>query len=72
MTVKNKRVLNEIARRWVKGMVVNAESMIAFGDAGLSDEEIDYMQDELARIAERITKLPHAEDVNKLVDEYFK
>lgn len=44
--------------------------MESFGDSGLTEDEIRYIEAEISKTAERITRLPCHPDTNKLVQEY--
>ena len=67
----DKLVLRKIAKRWCKGIIEANEAMVSFCDSGLNEDEIEYIQEECMKIAERITKddVPH--HVNDLVKEYY-
>ena len=67
---KNIRVMREIARRWMKGSVLSASTYDSFQDTDLTDDEKEVIQDEVRRIAERITKEDAADNVLDLVNEY--
>lgn len=71
MDVQNKRILNEITKRWIKGIISSNEAMISFDESGLSSEEIDYIQSKSDEIAARITSKEVNTSVNDLVKEYF-
>lgn len=49
-------LLKEIAKEWVAIMVSQLEPSLAFEDFALNEEEIDYIQKEVHRIAKRIAK----------------
>ena len=44
----DKRILKEITKRWIKGIIMANESQISFMDSILTDEEIDIKAKELA------------------------
>lgn len=67
-----KRELKAIARRWAKGCLALSEPHVAFHGCGLTQEEIDYIADEVMKVAERITKEDHAATVQEIVDEYYE
>lgn len=64
--------LKKISRRWVKGIIESSEAVVSFADAGLTDDEINYIQYQLQKIADNITDLPPAKNANDLVLEYRK
>lgn len=70
-TVKNKRELRTIARRWAKGLLL-AGTAEAFTDTGLTHEEQDEISAEVVRIANRITSEPQAIDSIALIEEYYE
>lgn len=70
--VKNKRVLREIAKRYVKGMLQQCEPQFAFMESGLSDEEVSVISEEINRIAKALTRLEAAYSANDLVNEYYQ
>ena len=68
----DKRILKEITKRWVKGIIMSNEAQISFMDSILTDEEIDYIQECSNAIAEKITEKEVIFDVDKLVYEYYE
>ena len=69
----DKLILKEIAKRWCKGILLANEPTCSFNADGeqLTPEEINYIEDECNKIAERITKLNHAINTTELVNEYY-
>ena len=70
-SVKNKRVLREIAKRWCKAIILANEASVSFMYTGLSEDEMAEIQKESDKIANRITNLPAKFKVDDIVDEYF-
>lgn len=70
--VENKRILRLIARRWAKGVLQHGGLSDAFTDSGLTDDEVEEIQQEVDRICERITSESAAPDTGRLVNEYFE
>lgn len=70
-SVKNKRTLNEIAKRWCKGILAANEPIMSFEHTGLTIPEIDYIEDCCQKIIDRITDKDAAINVDVLVDEYY-
>ena len=68
----DKRILKEITKRWIKGIIMANESQISFMDSILTDEEIGYIQECSNAIAEKITEKKVIFDVDKLVSEYYE
>jgi hypothetical protein len=68
----DKLKLKKIAKRWCKGVLEHSEGMVSFYECGLTHEEVDYIQSEIQKIAERITNDDSVPDTAKLVDEYFE
>jgi len=67
-----KAELKEISKRWVKGIIESSEAMVSFVDSGLTNDEVNYIQNQVQKIADSITDLPPARDANELVLEYRK
>ncbi len=67
-----KRILKTIAKRWYKGVLESSEALVSFGDSGLTTEQINYIQTEINRIAERITKEKANPSTADLIEEYFE
>lgn len=70
--MSDKRVLRKIAKRYAKGVLLSQEALVAFWGAGLDEEQISEIQEELTRIADRITEEDPVGDTHALVDEYFE
>ena len=71
MAVKNKRILNEIAKRFAKA-VLKDSSDFAFMGTGLTQDEEEYISQQLELIGEKITSLPIVNNTEDLVNEYFE
>jgi hypothetical protein len=69
--VKDKLILREIAKRWCKGIIWANEALVSFSETGLTQEEIDYIQEESNKIMHRITDKPISHNVEELVNEYY-
>jgi len=67
----DKRILNEIAKRWCKGILMANELTDSETAELLSEEELDYLQQRSFEIANSITKKPQALDLNTLIKEYY-
>jgi len=68
----DKRILKEIAKRFAKSILLDSgTSDYAFMESGLTEEEHQYVIEELHKIAERITDLPVSDDTESLVKEYY-
>jgi hypothetical protein len=67
-----KLLLREIAKRWCKGVLLGSEASFSFEDSGLSQDQIDYIQSEIMKIATRITPSEAGANANDLVNEYFE
>lgn len=68
----DKLILKKIAKRWCKGVLENSEALVSFYESGLTYEQVNYIQDEIQKIAERITEEESVPDTTMLVDEYFE
>lgn len=68
----DKRILKEITKRWIKGIIMANEAQVSFMDSILTDEEIDYIQECSNAVAEKITEKEVIFDVDKLVSEYYE
>lgn len=69
--VKDKRILNEIAKRFAKSVVFECADF-AFMDTELTEEEEQYINGYMSKIGDRITKLPMATNAEDLVNEYYE
>lgn len=70
-TVKNKRTLREIAKRYAKGVLAEGDVYLSFFETGLSHEEIEVIQEEINRICKNITDLDHSVNTHTLIEEYY-
>lgn len=75
MSVKNKRILRQIAKEWCKAILLACETD-AFEpslESGLLDaDEVNFIVDEAHNIAERITTEDYNPSLNSIVKKYFK
>jgi len=68
----DKRILKEIAKRFAKSVLLESgTSDFAFMESGLTEDEHQYVIEELRKIGERITPLPVTNDATELVKEYY-
>jgi len=68
----DKRILKEITKRWIKGIIYSNEAIVAFGDSGLTEDEINYIQKCSNEISNRITTKSINFNVDDLVNEYYE
>ena len=67
----DKRILKKIAERWCKGILLANDLTDEETAKLLSKEEMEYLQNESYKIAEKITKEKHALCLNTLIKEYY-
>ena len=67
----DKRILKKIAERWCKGILLANDLTDEETAELLSEEEMEYLQQESFKIARRITKENHAISLNELIKEYY-
>ena len=67
----DKRILKKIAERWCKGILLANDLTDEETEKLLSEEEMEYLQNESYKIAEKITKEKHALCLNTLIKEYY-
>jgi len=68
----DKRILNEIAKRWCKGILMMNDVTDETTNELLSQEEADYLVAQSEKIANRITDKPAAISLNDLIQEYYE
>jgi len=68
----DKRILNEIAKRWCKGILMMNDVTDEKTNKLLSQEEADYLVAQSEKIANRITDKPAAISLNDLIQEYYE
>ncbi len=66
----DKLILKKIARRYAKSILINTQAQIGF-DGELTVEECSFIQEELNKIANKITSDKAIGNVNDLVAEYY-
>ena len=67
----DKRILKKIAERWCKGILLANDLTDEETAELLSEEEMEYLQQESFKIAHRITKDKPAISLNELIKEYY-
>jgi hypothetical protein len=68
----DKRILKKIAERWCKGILLANDLTDEETAELLSEEEMNFLQEESFRIANKITKEHHALSLNELIKEYYE
>ena len=67
-----KLILKKIAREWCKGILMACDLTDQETAELLTDEEMDYIQKEAFKIADRITKEPQAHNLNDCIKKYYE
>jgi len=70
--VKNKRILQEIARRWAKSCLCSGAAETAFMDSILDVDEEKYVYDYIVKLGEGLTDKDYQVSTDDLVKEYFE
>ena len=68
----DKRILKQITKRWIKGIIMANEAQVSFMDSKLTEEECAYIQKCSDEIAEKITDMQVIFDVDELVSLYYE
>jgi hypothetical protein len=68
----DKRILKKIAERWCKAILLANDLTDGETAELLSEEEMEFLQQESVRIANKITKEDHALSLNELIKEYYE
>jgi len=67
----DKLILKKIAKRFCKGVLEMSEASIHFEDR-LTQQECEFIQEEIQKIADRITQEAGAVTTEELVKEYYE
>lgn len=70
MSPEREHVLKQIARRYAKSLIDSTEVISAFQHAGIAEDDHDVIENELYRIADKITALPSRPTAEEIVAEY--
>jgi len=72
MIIKNKRVLNEIAKRWARGILKATQIDCDYADEMLSVDEQHYILNQVHLIAEKISDKNQNNSLSEIISEYFE
>jgi hypothetical protein len=67
----DKLILKKIAKKWCKGILMACDLTDEETSQLLTEEEMDYIQKEAFKIANRITKEEQAHNLNTCIKEYY-
>jgi len=68
----NKLILKKIAKEWCKGILKACDLTDEETAELLTEEEMNYLQNEAVKIADRITKEPQAHSLNDCIKKYYE
>lgn len=68
----DKLMLKKIAKEWCKGILMACELTDEETVELLTEDEMEYIQNEAFKIANRITKEPQAHNLNDCIKKYYK
>lgn len=67
----DRRILKEIAKRWCKAILLANDLTDGETAELLSEEEMNFIQSESYKIANRITDLEAPKSLNEMIKEYY-
>jgi hypothetical protein len=68
----DKLILKKIAKEWCKGILMACDLTDEETAELLTEEEMDYIQKEAFKIANRITIEPQANSLNECIKKYYE
>jgi hypothetical protein len=68
----DKLALKKIAKEWCKGILMACDLTDEETAELLTEEEMDYIQKEVFKIADRITKAPQAHNLNDCIKKHYE
>lgn len=66
-----KRKLHTITKRIAKTILMQCEPHVMLNSSRLTSEEIDYINDYIKVVGEKITSLDQGCDINEIVEEEY-